>query len=120
MLLLHQWQTDGKTTAMRRHRFDIDAAPVGGDDALGNGQAEAGAAWFLRNEWLEDPALLVGGDAGSCIRHANQDFAVAAPDLQGEMAAPMHGLDPIAGDVPEDLRQLVSIEGELWNRWVDP
>ena len=32
----------------------------------------------------------------------------------------LHGLHPVAGDVPEHLRQLVSIEGELGNRRVDP
>jgi hypothetical protein len=85
---------------------------MGRDDALRNGQAEASAARFLRNEWLEDTALLVGGYAGSRIRYANQNLAVVAPDIQGEVATTVHSLDPVAGDVPEDLRQLVSIEGE--------
>jgi len=62
------------------------------DDALRDGQAEAGAARFLRDERLEDEPAFFRGDARSRIRTGNQHLAVASIDIQAEATLALHGL----------------------------
>jgi hypothetical protein len=116
---LHQRQTDDEATAVIWCGFQIDTSAMSCDDALRNGQAEAGAAGFLRDERLEDVPAFFQGDARSRIRNGNQHLAVASTDIQAEVTLALHGLQAIAGDIPKHLGQLVGIEGKARDRWFD-
>ena len=59
------------------------------------------------------------GNAGAGVAHREHDVAVLAGDLQRETPPTVHRLDPVEGDVPEHLRELIPVEGEARHRGID-
>src|SRR5207237_9065679 len=94
--------------------LELDRASVQDDEGLGDGQTEAGAGYFLRPalvdavEAVEDPLLLLGGDAVAVVGHP-YDGGIAGsgqPDVH-RLAATV--LDGVVEQVREDLLQAQGI-----------
>jgi hypothetical protein len=68
-------QLDPEAGAATRRGVDVDAPAVPGDEGGDDGQAQSGPAHITATgrigtvEALEDPGRLVGGHAGSLVRH---------------------------------------------------
>src|SRR5438477_5494502 len=98
---------------------DLDAAPVGGDDTLGDAETEAAAVGLARGEGLEELIEPLGGNAGAGVADGEGDVAVATGHLQREPPAPVHRLHAVERDVPQHLGDLVTVEREARHRWID-
>src|SRR5258706_16152833 len=63
------WEDDAEGGALARDAFDLEAAAVRGDDAVGDRETEPGPAAHVlgREEWLEDPSQPLGRDAGTGV-----------------------------------------------------
>ena len=95
-----------------RHALDPDAAAHARDDALADGEAEAGAGELARRaaigllELAEDALLRVGRDADTGVAH--RDGNVVGPDAgfhhEGDAAA-LGELDAVAGEIEQHLAQ---------------
>ena len=59
-------QRDDKRGAFSRAAFDIDAAVVGFDQCMDDGESQAGSLVLGRKKWIENPGLQVrrNADAG--------------------------------------------------------
>ena len=89
MVFAHR-KGDPEAGAAARSGFMRDDAAVLGDDAVTEGQAEAGAAWLGREEWREEVALGVLGHAGTVVGDGHgKELAAVRPT-----AHVVAGLDP--------------------------
>src|SRR2546421_3476112 len=73
-------QEDRDHGAVALLAVDQDAAVVGGDHALGDGEPDAGAGLLGREAGHEDPAELGARDAGAGVLDDDLDRAAAARD----------------------------------------
>lgn len=87
-----------------RRRRGNDAAAMRGDDAVGDGQAEAGAtplritfAAAHREERLEHVRQVRGGDAGAAVGHVEAHLLAGGCDHGAQRAAGRHRLQGPAG-----------------------
>src|SRR3990170_1398796 len=58
---------------------------------------------------LEQAPLLVAGDAAPLVAHAQHDVALDAAQRDVEASPGRHRLEPVPGQVPEYLRDLVRL-----------
>src|SRR5688572_1543996 len=129
-------EDDGEGRALAGCGVERDAAGVLLDDALGDGQAQPGAAEALgREERLEDLAVLLGGDAGAVVDDRDVNLGAGARgggrrgrgddraargvgarvvrDVDGDdAAAGLDGLDGVADEVHECLVDEAGVERE--------
>ena len=84
-------------------RLDPDPAPVNFDDALYQRQADAGAidAGIEAIEQVENPLMVIGGDADAVVAHETVDLAIVAlrPDLDARRFLIAHELDCVVEQV---------------------
>ena len=66
-------QFDEEARADRKIVFDVNGAAVFGDDARGDGEAEAGAAIFGGEVRQEETVFIFGRDAVTGVLHADFD-----------------------------------------------
>src|ERR1051326_6439771 len=90
-------------------RADVDAAAVLLHDAIRDGHAEAGAGGEVRAEGLEETALVGVRHAAAAVAEDDVVRAVRDLGLHAQAAAARHRLYGVAGDVPEDLPDLVAV-----------
>src|SRR5262249_43022157 len=102
-----------------RRRVDLDATAVRGDDTLGNREAEPAAVRLARVERLEHAGEILRRDAGPGIADGESDIAVLPGNLEGQAPTPVHRLHAVEGDIPEDLDDLVAVEGEARHGRID-
>src|SRR6266850_7945552 len=78
LVLESQRQGDGERRAAPHFGLDLDGAPVTLHDAEAHRQPEPGAAdlRLRREERIEDPVTVLGGDAGAGVREGDPDPAV--------------------------------------------
>src|SRR5207302_7134291 len=101
-----QRQEDGEGRTAAGRRRDLDPPPVGGDDALGDGEPEAGAALLPGEERLEDtPARLVRHPTAG-VGDGDRHFGTPEADRDAEATAPLDRLHAVQRDIPEHLGQL--------------
>ena len=79
-------------------------------DAEHDREAEAGPHRPRGLEGLEHPAQLVLAHATALVADGEHHLAVPAPQAHLEPPALGHGLDRVAGEVPEDLLDLVRVD----------
>ena len=98
---------------------DADGAAHGGDDPLGNGEAEAGAAMLARRravglfEFLENAIEIVGRDAGAGVAHREADGRLGAGRRRhrhvDQHAAAVGELDGVADQIEQQLAQATRV-----------
>src|SRR5262245_57633600 len=97
-----------KGRALPERRFDPNASTVHLDDLLGDGKSKARAAFGLGvgtvdlMELLENPRLMLLGNAWSCISHADVELAIVRLGGHTHLAC-VGKLDGIAHEVEQHL-----------------
>src|ERR1039458_259308 len=114
-----QGQREVEGCAGAEFAFGPDAAAVGQDDVLDDGQAEAGAAGLAGAcfvdavEALEDAIEVLGGDAGAEVLDGEFDFGgnigLKQPRADANPAAGFAVLEGVLNEVAEDLVHGVGI-----------
>ena len=100
---------DGEDAAFARRAFDIDAALMGLDDVLDDGQAEAGAAELAAAgaidavEALEEARQVLRGDAAAAIADVDGDFVVILACEDFNLAAGFAVFDGVIDEVNDGL-----------------
>src|SRR5579871_331932 len=114
-------QRHAETRAAAAARLIGDRAAVLAHDAVAEGEAEAGAARLGGEEGCEEVRLVLLGHAGATVldQHGEELLATArlAPDVEAmldpgrdpQLARAPHGLDGVAHEVVEDLRELRAV-----------
>ena len=102
---------DAEDGAAARSRLDVDVAVVVGDDAMDDGQAEAGALAERAAERLEDRVDVLGRNADAFVFDAAARASVRArassrTRAQAQRAAVRHRAQAVGGEVPDDLADL--------------
>ena len=96
-----------------RCTFDFNAAAVDfGNDAVDDGEAEAGAAGVGCEAGLEKVALLFVGHAGAGVGEGNGDGVGGGVGGNGESAAIRHGVNGIEDEVEDGLFDLGAVGGD--------
>lgn len=103
--------------------MELEASAVVGDDPFGEGEAEAGAVGFGREEGVEETSLDVLGDAGAVVGDFEDDGvlggAVEAGGMgegtEGDMAVVGDAVGGVLDEVDEGLGELlvVSVDEEV-------
>ena len=101
---------EGRALAWRA--LDLDAAAHPLDDALGDGEAQAGAAELARGaaigllEFVEDARLLSGRNADAGVANLEDDLACIRAGLDDDAnAAGLGELDGVAGKIEQHLAE---------------
>src|SRR5438270_90503 len=113
-------QLDAEGGAFSLLALDLDAAAVGLDDALGDGEPQAGAFGVAGEqvvgaiEALEDALALVGADADAVVGHLDGDRSVApAPAAQPDALVGTGVLDRVVEQVEDRLSHRVAVDRDL-------
>src|ERR1700689_2429843 len=117
-----QWKLKEKRRPKSHLTLDVDFARVLLNDAVSDGEAEAGAAGLAvaarglgGEERIVDAAQVLGSDAGAAVGNGDADVAV---DLSGDAQGPAfagfrggsgHGVFSVQEEIEEDLLQLAGI-----------
>src|SRR5690242_15241735 len=95
---------------------ELDLAAVVGDDPVGDGEAQAGAALFGGVEGGEDAVQRLERDAASCVGDLDADgvpaVELAPGDLYRQLTPAPHGIEGVQQDVDEDLLELLPVSEE--------
>jgi len=73
-------QTDNEMAALAGRAVELQFAPVGADQVVGDGQPKPHAVGeapgsLATEERLEDAPLFIGADAGACVADVDEQFA---------------------------------------------
>ncbi len=88
---------------------DGDMSPVGLDDAIDDGEAEAGSTFKAGLKGLEDLFDELRRDAGPGVLKTDAPVALKLVERDGEGSAVGHGADGIAAEIPENLLEFVAV-----------
>src|SRR4051812_7868020 len=116
-----QRQRDLDTRSHAPLRRDVDLAAVVADDAVDDGEAEAGAAFKRTAKWLKDAVELFRCDADTLILDPDEHLAGRMVVLQArrhrqrQHAAVRHRANSVGRKVPDNLANLVRV-GHVPNR----
>src|SRR5512146_663495 len=122
LMILFQWQQYGEDSLARRTRA-LDEAAMTVDQFLGDGEPEAGAAGLAAHQRREDTRQELRRDAGPVVHdvHACHQAVTLLADgelahyagTEGDLAALVQRFACVAGDVEQDLHDLVAVQLEL-------
>src|SRR5919109_4892424 len=100
------WDCEVYGRSMSRPTFDVDVAALGVDDRPADGQPEPEPASLLADrprpeETLEEPVLLVRGDARPLVRDRDADEAVRGLGADRDLGALRRVLARVRDEVGE-------------------
>src|SRR5437868_11035428 len=104
-----QRQRDREGAAPARLAPHRDPAVVPFDDAVDDGQAEAGAACLGGEEGIEDARQVLGGDSLARVLDLEHGLAGLATQPHPELAAGLGRVARVAEQVPEDRLDLTRV-----------
>src|SRR5450432_1211764 len=101
----HGWELDMERCALAGSRADINFSGMLFDDAIGDGQAQAGAATggFRREKRIEDAMYMFARNAGSGVGDFDFDAAIVRGGANFQHAAAGHGVAGAEKKIEEDL-----------------
>lgn len=110
----------GDFGAMGFVRLDFDFAAVFAEDTADDEEAKAGAARFGGGIRFKEGAEDFGGDAGTGVIDADEDFVLVEGATDGDFASGGgDGLIGVLDEVEEGLPNLVRVEGKLGEVFVE-
>src|SRR3989338_369136 len=109
-----QREFDQERSALAGARAAVDGAAVLLDDAVADGQAQAGApaGGLGGEEGVVDLAQVLRGDADAGVADLDLDAAVVVAGADGELAALRHGVAGVDQQVQEDLLELAGVAAD--------
>ena len=103
-------------------RFEeLDIAAVGAENALGDGESEAGAFGSVGEKGVKDLGLLLAWDAFTGITDNESCIALLSLCFDVNGSASVHGLGSVEDEIEDDLLDLsfVDFNGEALTRGVE-
>lgn len=102
-ILLNPRQAHEEGGAGRVGAYEVDTSIVQLDDAIGNGETDAGAVRLGAEVELEDAGAALGGDADAAVGDGDEPVGAVGGDADMEGAAIGHGFDAVAEEIEEGL-----------------
>src|ERR1043166_6760002 len=101
-------ECEGKSRALARRAVAPDGAVVLLHDAIGDREAETGAAAdrLRREERSEDPPQMLGRNSGPRVTGPRDRLMIGGPRGNGRPPAAGHGIPRVEEQIEEDLLQL--------------
>ena len=89
----------------------VDLAAVLLDDPVDERESEPGPFRLGGEEGLEDVGDVGGGDPVAGVAHRDLERLAANGGGDAQLAALRHGLDGVQAEIPEDLPELLRVDG---------
>src|SRR5882724_7137291 len=102
---------EGERRAEVRRAVHVDLASVLLDDAMDEGEPETGALRLGGEEGLEDVGEVAGADALPGVAHRDLERITPYGGGHAQLASLRHCLDRIQAEIPQDLPELLGIDG---------
>src|SRR5438132_1999885 len=105
------WQGKGERRAQARRAAHVDVTAVLLHDAVDQREPESGSLRFGGEEGLEDVREVARGDALAGIAHGDLERVPTNRRGDPELAALGHRLDGVQAEIPQNLPELLGVDG---------